>query len=116
MKLDFSMARVSAAEAHQALTDFSTLLRQAMRGRPEPQPDTRPLLIFAGRYAQAVVWAENHGLKLGEWLYIGSQHLVRARMAPRFVRVGNWFDRADVKEIEAALADRDAKELGVAEF
>ena len=63
----------------------------------------RRILVVAGTRAQAAVWAEERKLRSAEWVYANPRTMA-GLCGVDIVRVGSWAERADIDEIERALA------------
>jgi hypothetical protein len=70
------------------------------------------IYVFAGTAHQAHQWMRDNNRSPKDARYIDRTDRLRGiERGLEFVRVGTWYDRKDGREIEHALAARDAVEL-----
>jgi hypothetical protein len=69
------------------------------------------LFVLAGHYSQAENWVRQHLDPRRPWTYIHRDTQLAGHRGFPFVRVGSWYERADLDEVEQMLAEREAVEV-----
>lgn len=69
------------------------------------------LYIVAGAYMQAFRWAQERRLEAREWRFVTGARAVAGTRGASFVRVGTWAERADRRDMDAAIAAAQWVEL-----
>jgi len=64
------------------------------------------IFIIAGSYQQAEYYVREAELKREEWVYVSDIHKLTGYMSPKYVKVGTYYWRDNIKMIDEALAMR----------
>lgn len=69
------------------------------------------LYILAGSFKQAEIFANRHRLRKTDYLYLNSPNDVRGLRSFSYIKVGTYYERANISDLMDAVFSCNAKEI-----